>query len=52
VGTVLNVVASIGRISMHSVVKGINPFLITYILILVLLVAFPQLVTAPVAWMR
>ncbi|MFZ4289672.1 TRAP transporter large permease [Variovorax sp. HJSM1_2] len=52
VGTVLNVVAGIGRISMHSVVKGINPFLITYMAILVLLVAFPQLVTAPVAWMR
>jgi tripartite ATP-independent transporter DctM subunit len=52
VGTVLNVVAGIGRISMQAVIKGINPFLITYILILVLLVAFPQLVTAPVAWMR
>jgi len=52
VGTVLNVVAGVGRISMHSVIKGVNPFLITYVLILTLLVVFPQIVTAPVVWLR
>jgi TRAP-type C4-dicarboxylate transport system permease large subunit len=52
VGTVLNVVAGVGRMSMHSVIKGVNPFLFTYIVILALFVAFPQIVTAPVAWMR
>ena len=52
VGTVLNVVAGVGRISIHSVIKGVNPFLLTYVLILSLLVVFPQIVTAPVAWMR
>ena len=52
VGTVLNVVAGVGRISMHSVIKGVNPFLFTYVLILALLVAFPQIVTLPVQWMR
>lgn len=52
VGTVLNVVAGVGRISMHSVIKGVNPFLLTYVLILALLVVFPQLVTAPLLWMR
>ncbi len=52
VGTVLNVVASVGRLSMTSVVKGVNPFLLTYTLILVMFVLFPQIVTAPVAWMR
>ena len=52
VGTVLNVVAGIGRLSLHQVVKGVNPFLLTYTLILALFVVFPQLVTAPVAWMR
>ncbi len=52
VGTVLNVVAGVGRISMHSVIKGVNPFLITYVLILALLVVFPQIVTAPVVWLR
>lgn len=52
VGTVLNVVASVGRLSLASVVRGVNPFLITYALILVLFVLFPQIVIAPVAWMR
>ena len=52
VGTVLNVVAGVGRLSLHQVIKGVNPFLFTYVLILALLVAFPQLVTAPVAWLR
>ncbi|MFN7043451.1 MAG: TRAP transporter large permease [Acidovorax temperans] len=52
VGTVLNVVAGVGRISIHSVIKGVNPFLLTYVLILSLLIVFPQIVTAPVAWMR
>jgi tripartite ATP-independent transporter DctM subunit len=52
VGTVLNVVAGVGRLSMHQVVRGVNPFLVTYIVILALFVVFPQIVTAPVAWMR
>ena len=52
VGTVLNVVAGVGRISMHQVIKGVNPFLITYLIILATFVIFPQIVTAPVAWMR
>ena len=52
VGTVLNVVAGVGRMSLHQVVKGVNPFLITYVLILSLFVVFPQIVIAPVAWLR
>jgi TRAP-type transport system large permease protein len=52
VGTVLNVVAGVGRLSMHQVIKGVNPFLLAYIIILFTFVMFPQIVTAPVAWMR
>lgn len=52
VGTVLNVVAGVGRLSLHQVIKGVNPFLITYTVILFLFVLFPQIVTAPVVWMR
>ena len=52
VGTVLNVVAGVGRLSMHQVIKGVNPFLLSYTLVLALFVIFPQIVTAPVAWMR
>jgi TRAP-type transport system large permease protein len=52
VGTVLNVVAGVGRMPMHEVIKGVNPFLLSYLIVLALLVVFPQIVTAPVAWLR
>ena len=52
VGTVLNVVAGVGRMRLEDVVKGVNPFLITYVIILGIFVLFPQIVTAPIAWMR
>ena len=52
VGTVLNVVAGVGRLSMHQVIKGVNPFLVTYLLVLSLFIVFPQIVTAPVHWLR
>ena len=52
VGTVLNVVASVGRLSLHSVIKGVNPFLVTYIVLLTLFTVFPQIVIAPLAWLR
>ncbi len=52
VGTVLNVVAGVGKLPIHKVVQGVSPFLVAYVLILALFVAFPQIVIAPVAWMR
>ena len=52
VGTVLNVVAGVGRMSLVDVIRGVNPFLITYTLILFTFVLFPQLVIAPIAWFR
>ena len=52
VGTVLNVVAGVGRISMPTVIRGVNPFLLTYVLIMALLVVFPQIVIAPVQWLK
>lgn len=51
VGTVLNVAAGVGGVKMESVVKGVTPFLLVYALLLVLLVAFPQIVIAPVRWL-
>jgi len=52
VGTVLNVVAGVGRLQMHDVIKGVNPFLVTYVAILTLFTIFPQFVTWPVIWLR
>ena len=52
VGTVLNVVAGVGRLSLAGVIRGVNPFLAAYLLVLSLLVAVPAVVTVPLAWMR
>ena len=52
VGTVLNVVAGVGRLKLDDVIRGVNPFLVTYLAILAVFIVFPQIVTAPVAWMR
>ncbi|WP_092948276.1 TRAP transporter large permease [Roseateles sp. YR242] len=52
VGTVLNVVAGVGRLSMHQVIRGVNPFLLTYAVILALFTCFPALVIAPMQWWR
>ncbi|UQY36986.1 TRAP transporter large permease subunit [Pseudomonas fulva] len=50
VGTVLNVVCGIGRMRYEALLKGTFPFLIAEIVVLFLLVAFPQLVTVPAEW--
>ncbi len=52
VGTVLNVVAGVGRMRLDEVIRGVNPYLITYIVILALFTVFPQIVTAPLVWLR
>ncbi len=51
VGTVLNVVAGVGKISMEDVTRGIWPFLIAELVVLILLVLFPWIVTAPVRFL-
>ncbi|MBX3606893.1 MAG: TRAP transporter large permease subunit [Piscinibacter sp.] len=47
VGTVLNVVAGVGRMKMEHVARGVLPFMAAQLIVLFLLVAFPQLVLAP-----
>ncbi|HVL75715.1 MAG TPA: TRAP transporter large permease subunit [Noviherbaspirillum sp.] len=50
VGAVLNTVCGVARIPMESAVKGVLPFLIAEVLVLLLLVLFPSLVTVPASW--
>ncbi|MEJ8854818.1 TRAP transporter large permease subunit [Variovorax robiniae] len=47
VGTVLNVVAGVGKISMDDVTKGVVPFMIAEFAVMFLMVLFPQLVIWP-----
>ena len=51
VGTVLNVVAGVGRMSMDQVTRGVMPFMIAQIGLLLLLVFCPWLVTVPARWL-
>lgn len=50
VGTVLNVVSSVARVNLDTVIKGMWPFLVAETLVMFLLVLFPQLVTIPMHW--
>jgi TRAP-type transport system large permease protein len=47
VGTVLNVVAGVSGISMEDLMKGVWPFLLAQLVVLFLMVLFPQLVMWP-----
>lgn len=50
VGTVLNVVCGVARITMDDAFKGVLPFLLAQLAVLFLLVLFPQIVTVPLHW--
>jgi tripartite ATP-independent transporter DctM subunit len=47
VGTVLNVVAGVGRMKMDEVTRGVLPFMAAQLVVLFLLVLFPQIVLWP-----
>jgi TRAP-type C4-dicarboxylate transport system permease large subunit len=51
VGTVLNVVAGVSRINMETVIRGVTPFMVAQFVVLALMIAFPELVTVPAAWL-
>ena len=50
VGTVLNVVAGVGKMKIDQVARGVLPFMTAQIVVLFLLVAFPELVLGPLRW--
>jgi len=52
VGIVLNVVSGVARVPLGAVIKGVNPFLIAQLVVLVLLIVFPDLVMVPLSWLR
>ena len=51
VGTVLNVVCGVGKIPMHEVVKGVWPFLLSQVVVMSLLIVFPELVMVPLRFL-
>jgi len=50
VGTVLNVVAGVGKMKMDEVTRGVVPFMIAQFTVMFLMVFFPWLVTGPARW--
>lgn len=51
VGTVLNVVCGVARISMDDAFKGVMPFFLAQLAVLFGLVLFPDLVLVPLKWL-
>ncbi|HPG60477.1 MAG TPA: TRAP transporter large permease subunit [Casimicrobium sp.] len=51
VGTVLNVVCGVGKIPMHEVIKGVWPFLLSQVVVMALLIVFPELVMVPLRFL-
>ncbi|WP_421846424.1 TRAP transporter large permease subunit [Marinomonas sp.] len=47
VGTVLNVVCGVSRVSISTSVKGILPFIGAYVALLILFIVFPSIITVP-----
>jgi TRAP-type C4-dicarboxylate transport system permease large subunit len=52
VGTVLNVASSIARVPLGGVTVAVIPFLLSQVVVLFTLVAFPALVIVPLRWLR
>ncbi len=51
VGTVLYVAAGISKISIIDITRGVWPFILVYVIVLILLVLFPGIVTVPLNWL-
>ncbi|MFZ5693157.1 MAG: TRAP transporter large permease [Pseudomonadota bacterium] len=51
VGVVLNVVCGVSNISMEDIIRGVWPFLLAQLCVLLMLVFFPWLVTVPAKWL-
>ncbi len=51
VGVVLNVVSGVAKIPLGKVTWGVMPFLVSQLVVLFLLVLFPELVLVPLSWL-
>ncbi|MGO3223781.1 TRAP transporter large permease [Halomonas sp. AOP42-C1-46] len=51
VGAVLNVVAGVTNARMIAMIKGVWPFLLAHLLMLLILILFPVLIVAPYKWL-
>lgn len=52
VGVVLNVVSGVSRVPLGKVVYGVLPFILSQVIVLLLLILFPEIVLTPLNWLR
>ncbi len=52
VGTVLNVVCGVGRVSMEGIIRGVWPYVVAYTALIGLFVVFPEIITVPAGWLH
>jgi TRAP-type transport system large permease protein len=52
VGVVLNVVSGVARVPLGQVIVGVSPFLVAQVGVLLLLIAFPEIVLVPLSILR
>ena len=50
VGTTLNVVCGVTKVNMDNVIIGVWPFMIVQLVVMSLLIVFPELVLVPMRW--
>lgn len=50
VGIILYIGCSVGNLKLGEMIKGVTPFLITEIIILILFIFIPELITVPLGW--
>ncbi len=50
VGTTLNVVCGVTKVSMDDIIVGVLPFMVAQLIVMALLIIFPDLVLVPMRW--
>jgi TRAP-type C4-dicarboxylate transport system permease large subunit len=50
VGTTLNVVCGVSKVSMDDIIVGVLPFMYAQLIVMALLILFPDLVLVPMRW--
>lgn len=51
VGNVLNVISGVVQLKFDDAVRGVSPYFLTLVLVLILFIFVPELITVPMAWM-
>jgi tripartite ATP-independent transporter DctM subunit len=51
VGAAMNVACGVGRINMFQFIRGAWPFLLVYVILLLAMILFPEIILTPLGWL-